>query len=239
MKTVVRAFLCLLCVATLWAQEKTWKPRLELSYVKTSGNTNTETFSGKLDVEGAGWGNRYFLRSAYILAKDGGEENANRLTSEVRLERVFTGRFFGFVGMNYSRDRFSGYDYRFSVGPGLGFDIIQKELHSLKGLISINYLCERYSVKEKQTNQFASVKNSISYQWTIKENVTFKSRAGCDFSLENSEKYFCFGEASLEVGISSNVSIGISYLLNYQNLPPASEIKNTDVSFLTSMILNL
>ncbi len=239
MKTIVRVFLCLLCVATLRAQEKIWKSRLEISYVKTSGNTNTETFSGKLDVEGAGWGDRYFLRSAYILAKDSSEENANKLTSEARLERVFTGRLFGFVGMSYSRDRFSGYEYRFSVGPGLGFDIIKREKHSLKGLSSINYFYEKYSVKEKDRDRFASVKNAISYQWMIKENVILKSRVGYYFSLKNREKYFYFGEATLEVGISSRFSVGISYLLNYQNLPPAPEIKNTDVSFLTSLIINL
>ena len=238
MKKLMMLSIIVLIFGNLPAQEKGWKTRLELSYVKTAGNTKTETFSGRIDVEGKGGGSRYFFRSGYLVSKDGGKENANKLTSEARMERVFGGKLFGFVDLNYLRDELAGYDHRVSVGPGFGYDLLRREKHTLKSLVSCVYLWEVYAVEEMRSDGFVSGKVGVDYEWTIKESVTHKAVVNYVVSLENGQKYYIAGESSLRVGLSGAFSIGLSYLVNYQNLVPGPGIRRTDVSFLTSLIVS-
>ena len=39
-----------LILSSSYAQEKNWETRIELAYVKTGGNTETETISSKLSI---------------------------------------------------------------------------------------------------------------------------------------------------------------------------------------------
>ncbi len=128
MKVIHR--LCLLFVAFIlgqgFASEGKIATRFELSYAQTSGNTKTENISVNFNVEGQFQKNKCIARGGYLMAKNNQTESANKFNAEIRYERVFTGRVFGFIESSYLRDRFSGYEYRFSTGPGLGFNVIQK-----------------------------------------------------------------------------------------------------------------
>lgn len=232
-------FLGIIVCSTLNAQENEWTTRMELSYVSTSGNTSTQTLSGKLDMEGLKGKTRFFLKSACLASKNEEKEVANKWTSEIRVERIFSGRFFGFIGLNYLRDRFAGFKYRLNIGPGLGIDIVKYEKHMLKCLVSSTYYWETYSVESVESDQFISAKFGLNYEWIIRQNVSYKASCNYAMSLENSSKYYLFGETSLSVSISDNLAIGISYLVNFQNLVPDPEIGKTDTSFLTSFIITL
>ncbi|MFH1943418.1 MAG: DUF481 domain-containing protein [bacterium] len=238
----MRTWMCfifmLMFLTGVYGQEKKRDIQLELSYVKTGGNTDTETFSSKLDAEGTGLGNRYFLTGMLLRTKDDGKEKTNNFTSGLRIERTLSGRLFAFIGIHFIRDRFEGYEYRFSVGPGMGFDILRGERHTMKGLCSILYYRDKTIIQASDFNVFASLKPSLQYEWKIKKDVIFKNHLGYNWSLKQREKYFVFMENSLQIGLSGRISIGIGYLLKYQNLVPAPEIKKTDTSLLTSLIVH-
>ena len=229
----------IICFAHIKAQEKEWETQAELSYVQTSGNSTSQTASAKLDFNGNISKNRYLLRAMFLTARDEGKEKASKLTGLLRYERVFSGRIFGFMEMGYLRDRFAGYEHRLSAGPGIGIDIIHTKKHILKSLLSGMYTFESYTVELLETDHFTTVKTALNYEWNIRENTTLKTGVDYSTSLENQDKYYFNGESSLSVGISSRISIGVSYLVNYQNLVPSPEIKSTDTSFLTSIILSL
>jgi len=239
----MKVFICFIAssfiLSSSFAQEKDWETRLELAYVKTGGNTETGTMSSKLDVKSEGWGNRYAFLCSFLRTEDEGKEKANNFASELRVERVVSGRLFVFLGINYFRDRFAGYEYRYSIGPGLGYDISKKEKHVLKGLCSIRYYREKSTVEGDSAQMFAWLKSAINDEWKIRMNVTWKNRLEYNVSMKDSRKYYIDFESALEVAISSKLSIGMSYLVKYQNIIPRPEIETTDTAFMSSLIINL
>ncbi|MHB8763697.1 MAG: DUF481 domain-containing protein, partial [Deferrisomatales bacterium] len=54
--------------------------------------------------------------------------------------------------------------------------------------------------------------------------------------FEDADVYFANSETSLEVKMSENLALGLSYLLSYQHEPPAGS-KATDRTFLTSLVV--
>lgn len=222
-----------------FAEEKPWKSNLGLSYVATSGNTSTQTFSGNLGAEGTMKTIRCLVKSSYLITKDDRTEKANKFNCDVRGEKVIFSGLFAFLESTYLRDKFSGYTYRASIGPGIGYDIIQTEKQQLKSLVSSMVFFDKYSAGEIPDESYGTMKGALNYAWTIQENVKFTSAGNLIASLKKSDKYFMNAEAAMNVSINSRFAIGISYHINYQNAPPAEEIKKTDSMFMTSLIINI
>lgn len=215
-----------------------WKTRIEFSYVTASGNTDTQTLSGKLDAEKEEEIHRYYLKGTVLYADERGEETADKLLLDGRWERVLREKLFGFVTANYVRDKFSGYDYRITEGPGLGYDLIKTATHGLKGLISILYSYDKYTDADKRSDSYISRKLAINYVWLIRENLRFKENADYLVSFEDSDRYFINSETALEVKVNGSVSLGMSYTIAYQNELPSPDIEHTDKVFLTSLIID-
>jgi putative salt-induced outer membrane protein len=239
MKAIGSLLFVILFFSHSFASEKKITTRFELSYARTSGNTKTENISANYNLEGLFEKNKVIARCGLIMARNDQTESANKFNAEIRYERTFTGRLFGFIESIYLRDRFSGYEYRFSTGPGLGFVVIQKEKHELKALLSGLYDFEKGSVGTSESSSYASAKLACEYAGKIKEHVILKGKADYLTSVDETEKYYINAETSLEVAMSSHISIGLRYLVSYQNQVPAPEIKKIDTTFLTSLIFNL
>ncbi len=198
--------------------------RLEFSYVDTSGNTDNQNLSGKLEFNKEEKKNRYYTKANALYTKDKEEETANKWSLEMRGERTFSKKFFGFIGANYITDKFSGYDYRASIGPGLGYDIIKIEKHYLKSFLSSLYNSDKSSEGAQKSDSYLSGKAAVNYTWQFKENLKFKQSSDYLFSFKNEKKYFINSETALEAKINAKLSLGISYLINYQRLLPSDEI---------------
>jgi putative salt-induced outer membrane protein len=215
-----------------------WKIRIEFSYVTASGNTDTQTLSGKLDAKKEEEIHRYYLKGTVLHAEERGEETANKLLLDGRWERVLREKLFGFVTASYLEDKFSGYDYRMAGGPGLGYDLVRTEEHKLKCLISAIYSYDRYYEGERDTDSYVSGKASILYEWEILKNLRFKENADYLVSFEDTDKYFINSETALEVKVNGSVSLGVSYAVAYQHRPPSPDIEDTDTVLLISVIVD-
>jgi len=219
-------------------EESGWKTHVEFSYVEASGNTDTESLAGKIEIKNEEEINRYFLKGNILYAKNNDQETSNKFLVEGRWERRFTEKIFGFLNGNYLRDKFSGYEYRVSGGPGLGYEIIKTETHQLKGLVSGLYYYDRFSKGTKNLDSYATGKAAVHYLWQILDNLKFKENTDYLISFKDGDKYFINSETAIEVKIKGNVSLGVSYVVNYQNMLPSPELKHIDTTFITSLVMD-
>lgn len=217
---------------------KSWKTRIELSYVKASGNTDTQTLAGNLGISKLDDVNRYYLNGSILQAESDGEETSNKVSLNGRWERTFSERFFGLLSAGYSRDKFSGFDYRVFGGPGIGYDLIKTDIHKLQWLLSLLYYHDKFSVGDEGSDSYQTGKVSAKYEWQIQENVKLKETLDYFVSLKDTAKSFVDSETSVEVKVNQSISIGVSYTINYQNKPPSPDLKNSDVTFLTKLIFD-
>jgi putative salt-induced outer membrane protein len=214
------------------------KLRVEFSFVTTSGNTETQTASGKLSLKKEWVVNRLFLEGSLLQAESGDRETANRMAASSRYERVLTERLFGTVEAGYFRDKFSGYDFRVFAGPGAGYDFIRTERHRLKGLVAVLYYYDEFSDDERGFDDYPGARASAKYEWDVLENLKFSQTVDLSVSLEDTERSFIDSVTSAEVKIKGPFSLGVSYIVNYQNEPPAPDIEETDTTLLTSLMID-
>ncbi len=215
-----------------------WKVRAELSYTSSSGNTDSETLAGKLGIKREETRNRYYFDGSVFRTENDNDETANKWMVEGRYERIIHERLFGFGDAYYIKDKFSGYKYRYGFGPGIGYDFVNTDNQSLKGLFSLVYSHDSYSTGSEKSDNYCAGKVGIKYEWHIMKNLTFKEDAYYHVSFDDSDVYFLNSETAIEVKISDAVSLGLSYIIAYQNAPPSPEIDDTDRIFLTSLIID-
>jgi len=230
----------LVCIMTidLLAVERKWEIHVEFAYVKTSGNTQTDTIASKFNADYELNNDRFYLKGETLYKKDNGKESANKVITDGRWERVIHDDLFGFLNLRYEMDRFSGYEYRISGGPGIGYDIIEDENMNLKSLISfINYY-DRLVDSDNKSESYSSGKLELYFDWDVKEDLKYRFDINYIVSLKDNQNYFLNGETGLEIKLNSVLSMGISYKINYQNKPPDPDIKRTDTTLLTSVIFD-
>lgn len=215
-----------------------WKFRMEISYVSTSGNTDTQSLAVKTDARKEGEVNRYFFKGSYLQTQDMSEETSNKLALDASWERVMNKRLFGLFALGYRRDKFSGYDFRAFGGPGMGYDFVKTARHKLKGVFTLLYYHDEFSKGAESTDDYIAGKVTAAYEWKILKNVKLAETIDFFTSLEDTERLFVDSVTAAEVKVNDHVSVGINYVVNYQNVLPSPELRHTDKTFLTTLIID-
>ena len=207
---------------------------LELSYVETSGNTNTTTFSSKLEGSTA-FNDKDSIKAKGSILYSENEKNtsANKYNLELDYNHMINEKLYSYMGINYIKDELSDYDYRLDIGPGLGYKILEDEIQTVDIQGGLDYAYDKY--KNGSKDNYVAGKTELNYKYRFNKNMEFKQMLSYLGSFEDREKYFAVSDSALGVKMTQNLSLGISYNLDYAN---KTEKEKLDKKFLTSLIVD-
>lgn len=233
----------------------------ELGFMKTQGNTNTETFNLDLNVK-KGWSKVHLVEFSFDAqyATDDKVETKNKYTTELGYGYLLTDRLSGTYLLGYKEDKFSGYDYQLYTGPGLKYAFIKKEDHklTLEGSVlfsqdsveDTNYDASSNAIPypnpdnlavartdKGEVNRYASYRIKGVYGWQIFSNLKFDQDLSYRSEFEDSSVIFVASKSALTSKINSTFSAGISYKIDYVNTPPQGK-KYTDETFTANLIID-
>lgn len=205
-----------------------WSGEVMLNYAQSAGNTNTTNFAGKGKAvrEGTDWRNTFKLEGSNETSENEDDEQvrtAEQYFTSAKADYKITEDSFLFGLLEYTNDRFSGYDYEAAVSLGFGHQFIKNNQHDLKADIGPGY---RYSKLEEtgDVEEEAMVRIGAQYVWTIREGAIFDE----DFSTEIGEdKTITKSLTRLKIRINGALWGSISYEIRHTDeVPP--DIKNSD-----------
>lgn len=226
MKKIVSIAALVLAPAVAIAAEepaKLWKGEANLGYIYNSGNTNSENlhFRSKATRDGEQWRNIYRLEAVNETSEE--IRTAENYFGSAKAEYKIGERSYLFGLLEYTKDRFSGFDYEAAATLGYGQDIIRNEVHELSADIGVGY-----RVTELETNgdveEDAIVRVGALYLWNINENTIFDE----DFSYEIGEqRKITKSLTRLRMKINGSLSASIAYEIKHtSDVPPGT--KNSD-----------
>lgn len=213
---------------------KTFDKKFELSYVNTSGNTNTSSLFGKASAEGKIFDEQEIKAEASILkSKDNNKKSANKYELEFDYDYMIGDRLYTYLGAYYVNDKFSDYKSRTNIGPGLGYKFIytDKEVLDIQG--GFDYAIDRF--RDDKKSSYLAPRIEVNYKYKIKENIELKQMLSYLFSAKDSKKYFFSSETGVSVRMIENLSLATSYRLDYVN---HTKKNKSDKKFLTSLIFD-
>ncbi len=217
------------------SEEARYRTKTDLSYSNTQGNTKTTRFGLGFHGERKRKKNTMTLDLDALQSSSNGIEDNNKWLAAFQYDRdIIKGLYFNYV-ISYGEDKFSGFDYQFYTGPGFGYKLLKRDAHTLS--VRGNALYSKDSIENGGTNEYAAWLAGFKYRWQILDKLSFTEDAHFKSQMDQFENYFVYSKSSIESRINSIFSLGMSYQVDYKNIPALGK-ERTDRVFLASLIIN-
>ena len=203
-----------------------------LGYSVTGGNTESDSLNARLSLkyEREQWTHKIQLTGLNISVDD--ETVAERYRLAQRNRYNFRGKysnFFGYGGLRYNKDRFSGFEYQASVATGLVWHALQLDRYRLSFRFGGGYRHSEDVLGEQDKEGIFQLGTLHSFMFS--KNTVFKQEVLVEAGEENT---ILDSVTSLKVGVTSKFFLELIHNLTHNSDPPddtASTNRNSSVNF--------
>jgi|SaaInl8_200m_RNA_FD_contig_71_639786_length_3201_multi_4_in_0_out_0_4 putative salt-induced outer membrane protein YdiY len=243
MKQVFMAVFCLIFLfsGVLYAQE--WTHSLSLGLNATQGNTETT----KINTDYKGGLKWDEAEALFDFAANFGTDNEIRNVENYRAELQYNQNFpflagtgiYCFLNASYEIDHMADLERRFLIGPGIGWDPIDKESVSLDLELGGSNLNLKYEDHDAEND--TAVRITEEFKWQITETARLWQTAEYLETVDEHDAYVINSELGIETSISEHFNIKSFVSDKYNNAPAfdkdADEYKKKhDLAFTTMLV---
>jgi putative salt-induced outer membrane protein len=215
-------------------QSPPWKGNLEMSFLQTSGNTDSETFLLAGKVERAFSRSKLTGEGRTIYSQKGGETSDKNWILKLKYDRSINERFYAFLSEVVERDTLKGIKIRYMTQVGLGYDFIKTASDMLKGEVSAGYIREN-PVDPFPDRGYPTGRIFGEYDHSFTDTSRISQTVEWIPNLKQGRDYLINEETALITNLMGNFALKISYSIAYDNQPPPG-FKTTDRLFKTSIL---
>jgi putative salt-induced outer membrane protein len=197
----------------------------ELSYVGTSGNSDTQSLGvgTTLTVRPGEW--TLANKASFVRNSDRGQVRAQSALIETQVGRRLAPTL-SLVGKHgYYRDRFAGINHRHTVDAGLSFEAVRNTRHTLTLDAGVGYANERRRAGGTVSGAIATT--GVAYRLALSTTATLSNTATGVFSLADSRDRRATNVASLSARLTTLLSMKVTHTTRWVAVP-VSGFKKTD-----------
>ena len=249
MKKTFLALALSLSAATASAEEaeKTLSTDIELGFISTSGNTETTSLQGRLNVkqELEKFRNSFIAEALYAedevtIEADGETRTETQTTAEryflsaqsdFKLNKEHKGIF---VFGSYEQDEFSNFEYQATVAIGYSDRIFSKETtylsYSLGPGMAFNEVQET-----GETNELGVLRAAAEYFVQISENAKFTQTLSSEIPFDSDDNRKTKAESALTANITSGLALKVSFVVDH-NSEVSEGVEKTDTRSAVTLV---
>jgi putative salt-induced outer membrane protein len=219
-------------------EKSPWTSSVELGFIKTTGNTETQTTTLKADAvyEVDKWRHTGHAEGYGQESKDEttGENvvSAERYEVSGKSDYKFTERDYAFGLVKWKKDRFSGFEYEDTVSLGYGRKVLKQEDMELD--LEIGPGIRFYKVDDGESENEALLVLAGKYWWAITDNSKFIQELNFDIGEEYTDSKSITG---VQANINKTLALKITYTLRNKSEVPAGTEK-TDTEAAMTLVYN-
>ena len=230
----------------------------ELGYIKTTGNTATETYNIDINLKQEWEKHILSINFLKLYGEEDGTDTKDKLFTEINYYYKFTDRFAFDYMAAYKEDKFSGYDYQFYTGPGLVYKVLDEKEQTL--LVKGNVLYARDEIEDTyqdtsgndvsypyppgsinqhdaSSEEYAAYKAQALYTWLFSEKTKFTQDLRYRSQFDEAKNYFVYSKTAFVSKLSDIFSVSVSYQVDYIN-EAADGKENTDKTTMFNLIVD-
>ena len=213
--------------------ERSWSAEAEVSFVGTSGNSNTETLGlgARFDYAPGLW--RTETKVSFIRSEADDEIKARSLDASVQGTRTLYERLGVYAKGGYLRDRFAGIDDRYAVEGGVAFSAMPEGTHVLTARGGFGGTRELRAADEDRSLATANV--SATYAWTFSENSVLTNDVSATADVRDRGDWRLTNALSISAGLNSILSLKLSHQVGFLN-DPVPGFEKTDIKVSAAVV---
>jgi putative salt-induced outer membrane protein len=222
------------------AEKSPWKSSAELGFIKTTGNTETQTTALKADAvyEVDKW--RHTGHAEGFGQQSVDDATGEKVVSAERYELTgksdykFTELNYAFGQIKLKKDRFSGFEYENSLSLGYGRKAIKQDNMELD--LEIGPGVRFYKPDNGEAQDEALLVLAAKYWWAITDNSKFMQDLTFDIGEEYTESKSVTG---IQANINKTLALKFTYTVRHKSVvPDPATTDKTDTETAVTLVYN-
>jgi putative salt-induced outer membrane protein len=219
-----------------WAADEKppWDLKLGLSYLATSGNTDTTSagFDGLFHRRWSEW--EIEARANALRATQLGDTTAERYLAGLRGDRDLTETLALTAGAQWDRDRFAGINGRYVYDAGLKWTPDTGDRWSVSGIGALSWTDQR--AVDRTTDTFLGGLLGAKAAYKLSESSQATADATFYPNFDTTKAWRLDADVGLQAAVSTAIALKVSYSLRYNNRP-VEGFGKTDTSTQVSLVM--
>lgn len=217
--------------------EPLWSGQTGLSYLATSGNSDTETVG--LDFQAIRRPNPWGLEvgARFDRAEQESVKTAERFFAALRGSRSLAERWDAFVGLSAERDDFAGFDLRALVELGAVYNALLGPRHVLDVDFGLTWTDEDRLPPEIDDSWLGGVAG-LRYKWAISDGASFSQGLRGYANFDETDGWRAESVTAVTAALNERLALRFSYEVRFRNMPIGLN-DDTDTTTKVSLVWNL
>jgi putative salt-induced outer membrane protein len=234
---IVVGVIAISAAATAYAEtpapDTVWKGNVEIGFVTTSGNTETESLNAKAKAETEREKWRHTVSLEALSSSDQNVTTAERYLLSGQSSYKFGNKNFMYGLVTYEDDRFSGYDYRVTESVGYGRRLIGEPTLTLD--LEIGPGARQSKLDSGETEDELMARGAAKLLWKVSPTSKFTedltTEVGEDVTVTKSV-------TALSAKVNSSLATKLTYTVkNTSDVPPG--VHKTDSEMAVTLVFDL
>ncbi len=203
-----------------------WSGEGGLSYLKTTGNSDSATFGATLKLfhEREKW--KTGIAGGFLRSSESDTLTAERIDARLRAERALGPRFAFYGQGSYLRDQFAAIDGQETLETGGLYKLLTGPKHFLDASLALSYTWEQRELPALDRD-FVGGRAALAYKWQISGNADFTESIDYLQSFKESGDGRLTSRTALTASINKVLAVKLGNALFYYNQPAPGK-KSTD-----------
>ncbi len=219
----------ILALLPLTVAAEDWKGNGELGFTSTSGNTDSQTLTTKLNFTKKQDKWAHTLDLSLLKASTNNVDSADSLILAEKSDYKIAEKAYVFASFRYEDDKFSGFDNQTSLSAGMGSNIIDDKKQSLD--LSAGLGLKRLEVSGGESDSGGILSLQGKYKNQLSEHASFHQDLLFEIGDANTHSE---SVSALKMKIAGNLSSVLTYTVKNNSDVPAG-VEKTDA--ITSIAL--
>lgn len=206
-----------------------WSLRALLGYTKTGGNTDNSAGNFLFHVAHVIGDWKLLFGSEGLYGSTRGETTAQAWDAHTQAAYNFSSRFFWYVGLSYTDDRFSGFAFQEAVKSGIGYKVVETDATKLTIQAGAGYRRLRPEIlvkddiggvigrTELDSTSDAVFDGALTYEHSFNQYSKLLAAVAIESGQENT---LTTASLALQVKVSNHLALAAGYQLTDNSSPP-------------------
>lgn len=237
LKIVIASSVLAATVCTVSAQAPTaevkpgWDTSAALGLTLTRGNSDTLLFTGNIITGKKQDQHEWAFGADATYGENDNDKTAEALHGFGQYNRLFSDRCYGYVRLDGLHDAVADVEYRFTLGPGVGYYFIKEENTRLSGEVGPAFIYEKQG---DDTRGYFTLRLAERFDHKLSDRAKIWQSVEILPQVDDIDNYIVNAELGVETGLTEKLSLRAYVQDTYDNEPAPGRKKN-DLKLVTAL----